>query len=394
MPRPVSSRPAMPRLRRLPRPATVLCLAAGLVALGLVGAGCAAGKDDSPSGASTVAVTITDDGCQASPASISAGPVTFKVRNKNATKVTEAELLNGDIIMGEKENLVPGLSGTFSLNLKAGTYTLYCPNAKTEKIDFTVTGTAASPTLDPAVSALLDQAVRGYHDYVVGEVDKLVPATRTFTDAVRAGDLDKAKAAYAKARYFYEEVEPVAESFGDLDPAIDARVNDVTDPNSWTGFHRLEKAIWQDKSLDGMGSIADKLDADVAELKSKVATATYQPAQLANGATELLNEVAASKITGEEDRYSHTDLSDFKANIDGARKAFDLLKPALAKIDATLADTVSARFDDVLTALKPYQKGDSFVDYSTVGDSDRRTLTQKVDALAEPLSQVAAKVTG
>ena len=376
--------------RSVLRATTVLALA------GLAVGGCS--KSDNKAaeaGATTVTIELTDDGCAASPASVPAGPVTFKVVNVSASKVSEAELMREDTIMGEKENLTPGLSGSFSLKLSAGSYTVYCPNAKTDKTAFTVTGSGGAATQDPAVQAALDQATSGYKQYVIGEVHKLVPATRKFTDAVRAGNIEQAKQFYAPARYYYEEVEPVAESFGDLDPQLDAREDDVDDPAQWTGFHRLEKALWAEKSLAGMAPVADKLDADVARLKAQVATATYQAAQLANGATELLNEVASSKITGEEDRYSHTDLSDFKANIAGGKAAYDLLVPALRRLDPTLASTVTQRFADVQDALKPYQQGgDVFVDYSTVGEDQRRVLTQKVDALAEPLSQVAAKVAG
>ncbi len=379
-------------------PVRALRAAALLAVAGLVVTGCSKSKDGNAaaSGATKVKIEITDDGCTTTPASIPAGPATFEVTNTNASKVTEAELLgkSGGIV-GEKENLTPGLSGTFSLRLDAGSYTVYCPNAKTEKSAFTVTGKAGQPSQDPAVQAALDQAVAGYKQYIIAEVDKLVPATKKFTDAVRAGDIPGAEAAYAPARYYYEEVEPVAESFGDLDPEIDARIDDVEDPSQWTGFHRLEKALWADKSLAGMAPVADKLDSDVAKLKSRVATADYQPAQLANGATELLNEVASSKITGEEDRYSHTDLSDFEANVTGGQKAFQLLVPALQKIDPQLASTVTQKFTEVLDALQPYQHSAGvFVDYTTVPDDQRRVLTQKVDALAEPLSQVAAKVTG
>jgi iron uptake system component EfeO len=366
-----------------------------VAALAVSVTGCAKKSDDAgKAGGVKVSVELTDAGCKATPATVAAGPVTFSVKNNGAAKVSEAELLRGETIVGEKENLSPGLSGTFSLHLESGTYQLYCPNAKTEKTDFTVTGTAAEPSRDAAVKTALDQAVSGYKAYVITEVGKLVPATKKFTDAVRAGNIEQAKQFYAPARYFYEEVEPVAESFGDLDPEVDARANDVDDPAHWTGFHRLEKALWQDKSLAGTTPVADKLDADVAKLQSLVATATYQPAQLANGATELLNEVASSKITGEEDRYSHTDLSDFEANVLGGKQAFELLKPALDSIDASLASTVEQKYADVLDALKPYKQGTGFVDYSTVDAAKRRVLTQKVDALAEPLSQVAAKVNG
>jgi iron uptake system component EfeO len=384
----------MRRTRTLP--AAALGVPACLLAVGLLAAGCGKGDDGAAvKGATKVAVTLADGGCKPSPASIKAGPVTFQVKG-GSSKVTEAELLKGGTIVGEKENLSPGLSGTFSLKLAAGKYQMYCPNAKTEKWTFTVTGTAASSSADPAVTKALTDATTGYHAYVVAEVAKLIPATKAFDDAVRAGDIEKAKTLYAPARAYYEEVEPVAESFGDLDPDVDARVNDVTDPSTWTGFHRIEKALWQDRTVAGLKPVADKLDADVAKLQKLVGTATYQPAQLANGATELLNEVASSKITGEEDRYSHTDLSDFAANIAGSQKAFELLKPALAKTDPDLASSVETQYANVLAALAPLKgsyAGSGYVDYSTVGADQRRTLTQKVDALAEPLSQVAAKVT-
>jgi iron uptake system component EfeO len=375
----------------------MLALGGGLlIATGFAASGCA--KTDKPvAGAKVVNVTMTDAGCKPDTATAPAGPMTFTLKNTNASKPTEVELLRGDVILGEKENLTPGLSGAFSLNLSAGDYTLYCPNADTEKSTFTVTGTAASTGLTAAVVTDLKTATDGYQQYVIGEVDKLVTATKAFDDAVRAGDIEKAKSLFASARADYEEVEPVAESFGDLDPGVDARANDVDDPSQWTGFHRIEKGLWEDKTTDGLATYADKLDTDMARLKSLVATTTYQPAQLANGATELLNEVASSKITGEEDRYSHTDLSDFRANVDGAKKAYDLLVPALKTIDPSLVTTLDARFADVYAGLLPYvgtYAHSGYVDYSTVTDDQRRVLTQKVDALAEPLSQVAAKVSG
>jgi iron uptake system component EfeO len=374
---------------RSSRPALIGATAM-LTGIGLLAASCAKTEDKAAPGATTVTVTITDEGCSPSPASVAAGPVTFKVVNKDSSKVSEAELLKDESIIGEKENLSPGLSGSFSLKLDAGKYQMYCPNANTEKFDFTVTGSATSAAAaDPAVKNDLDAAVAGYKQYVIDEVAKLAPATKQFTDAVRAGDMAKAKSLYAPARYYYEEVEPVAESFGDLDPDVDARIDDVSDVSQWTGFHRLEKALWADKSLAGMSPIADKLDADVNKLKGLVANATYQPAQMANGATELLNEVGSSKITGEEDRYSHSDMSDFRANIDGAKKAFELLAPALQKVDPELATTVTTRFSELDKAIAPYP---ATIDYSTVNDAARKALTQSVDALADPLSQVAAKV--
>ena len=189
----------------------------------------------------------------------------------------------------------------------------------------------------------------------------------------------------------------MAESFGNLDPEIDARENDVATPADWTGFHRIEQILWVKSTTAGTQQYAAKLLRDVSLLDRRVRLITYQPPQLANGAVELLNEVAGSKITGEEDRYSHTDLSDFQANVAGAQKAFELLRPALvARGDGALAKTIAARFAAVQTGLDRYRRKTplGFAVYGALTPADRRTLAQQVDALAEPLSTVAAKVSG
>jgi iron uptake system component EfeO len=357
-------------------------------------AGCGRSETAAPvrQQATEIKITLSDAGCEPQPASVPAGPVRFVITNSDAPHVTEAELLRDGKIVGEKEGVKPGSSGDLVLRLdNGGAYSVHCAGGAKNTWPLTVTGGAGQPGTGPARAALA-AATQGYHDYVVSEVDQFVTSTKQFTDAVRAGDMDKAKQLFPVARVHYERVEPVAESFGDLDPEIDARIDDVDNPANWTGYHRIEKALWQDKTLDGMSPLADKLDADVATLKSKVATETYQPAQLGNGAGELLNEVSTKKVTGEEDRYSHTDLWDFAANVDGARKCFELLKPVLEAKDPALAQQLEARFADVADSLAKYRQGDGYVDYSTVTQDQRRQLANAVNALAEPLSQVAGRV--
>ena len=230
---------------------------------------------------------------------------------------------------------------------------------------------------------------------MTSEVDALVTGTRVFTDAVRRGDLPAAKAAFAPARYHYETIEPVASSFNDLDPQLDARADDEPDPARWTGFHRIEQGLYVANSTAGLAPLADKLDADLASLRTLVTGVQFQPAELANGASELLNEVSTKKITGEEDRYSHTDLSDFAANIEGAQKAYALLSPGLAVKDPALAQQLQARFTGIVTALRPYQDPsgpNGWKTYDAVDDQARRALADRVNALAEPLSQVSGKL--
>ncbi|HEY2176926.1 MAG TPA: iron uptake system protein EfeO [Mycobacteriales bacterium] len=368
----------------------------GVAAVGMLAgalAGCGSHKNEAAGsakakGSGNVEIVLTDDGCAPKPATVPAGPLTFTVRNDNTNKVSEAEVMAQNRILGEKENLTPGLSGSFSLRLDAGRYIVNCPNAATDHATLTVSGAKRADDSKPELTA----AVGSYQRYVVAEVDKLVPATDAFVAAVKSGNVARAKALYAPSRAYYEAVEPVAESFGGLDPAIDARINDVADPAHWTGFHRIEKALWQDHSLAGMTPIANKLATDVATLKQEVATAKLQPAQIANGSVELLGEVAKSKITGEEERYSHTDLWDFEANLDGAHKAFLVLEPALKKAQPQLAGTITRQFAVVYAALGKYRTAHGFVNYATVGAPDRRHLTTVVNALAESLSKVAPAI--
>jgi iron uptake system component EfeO len=207
--------------------------------------------------------------------------------------------------------------------------------------------------------------------------------------AVESGDVEEAKSLYPLARLPYERVEPVAESFGNLDPVIDARAGDVP-AAKWSGFHPIEKALWVDGTTQGMGPAAAKLLADVNLLQRKVTTIKLEPAQIANGANELLGEVSSSKITGEEERYSHTDLWDFEANVEGSKAAFDAVKPLLEQRDPDLASEIEQRFSDVDAALAPYKRGDGFVLYGELSEQDKRKLAQSIDALGEPLSQVAA----
>jgi iron uptake system component EfeO len=375
------------RLRRHTMQTATSALLLVIVAAVLLAA-CGDGAD-APAGTKQVAVKLTDAGCDPATLKLDAGPTTFVVTNAGTSRVSEFEILDGSKIIGEKENIAAGLSGDFTLTLQPGSYTIACPGGRSAASGvLTVGGDAVAQSSDKRLTA----ATAGYASYVKTQAAELRRRVKAFAAAVRAGDVAQAKSLFAGARAPYERIEPVAESFGNLDPQIDARVNDVEQGTPWTGFHRIEQALWQRRSTRGMAPIADKLVADVGRLHAKVQGETYQPEQLANGATELLGEVSKSKITGEEDRYSHTDLTDFEANVQGAQTAFALLEPALRSRDAALAKTVTARFEAVERELGEIKQGGRFPSYETVGTEQRRTFSRLVDALAEPLSEVAAKL--
>jgi iron uptake system component EfeO len=334
----------------------------------------------------TVKVEIDDDGC---PAKITtkAGPSTFKVTNTGSGDVSEFEVLAGDRIVAEKENLAPGLDGEFSIMLNAGTYTTKCPGGSKRSTGKLVVTGARPAKLSVDGQAAVDQ----YRGYLEAQAAELVTATKAFTDAVDAGDLDRAKALYAPSRVAYERIEPVAESFGDLDPKIDAREGDVP-KRQWGGYHYIERKLWVDGTTEGLSDHSRELDENVATLQNLVKDVQLEPAAIANGAVELLNEVSKSKITGEEERYSHTDLVDFEANVQGAEAAYEAVKPILQKKRPQLVTDLDAKFSAVYAALQPYKTSGTYLAFTTLSDDDTRTLSRAIDALAEPLSKVSKQV--
>jgi iron uptake system component EfeO len=362
-----------------------LC-AAVLAACGSSSKPATPGTKSAADGPKTVEVKLTDAGCDPAAIKLDAGRTTFKVTNAGTGRVSELEVLSGQRILGEKENLVAGLSGTFTLDLQPGQYTVSCPGGTSSATGvLTVGGKAIASADDPRLEA----AVAGYQRYVATQAQELVKRVLPFVEAVKAGDVEEAKKQFAAARVPYETIEPVAESFGTLDPDIDARVNDIEKGQTWTGFHRIEQALWEKHTTKGLEPIADKLLADVRTLEAKTRTLTYKPDELANGANGLLDEVASSKISGEEDRYSHTDLSDLEANISGSQTTFGLLAPALRVKDAKLADDIDSRFDAVQQELATLKQGDAYPSYDTIDDPERIQLADLVAKLARPLAEIS-----
>jgi iron uptake system component EfeO len=362
------------------------CVALGAVTLtGL--AACGGGKAGAKG--EQIAVTATDTACTVERVEFAAGTRTFAVTNKG-TKVTEFYVYAADGgIKGEVENISPGVTRNVTVDLTPGRYEGACkPGQKGDGIRQKLTVTGQAKAADPKLAA----AVVTYRAFVSAEADALLAKTAEFAAAVKAGDVAKAKELYPSARTHWERIEPVAESFGDLDPAIDAREGDVEAGQEWTGFHKIEKDLWVAGDVSKDAAIADKLVADVKEIVTRAKAVELSPVQLANGSKELLDEVATRKITGEEDRYSHTDLWDFSANLEGAKVAIDALREVLAGRDAALVAQLDTRFAAVRAALGKHQAGAGWKPYTELSPADVKELSDLINGLAEPISKVAATV--
>ncbi|MFC9554407.1 iron uptake system protein EfeO [Rhodococcus sp. NPDC056960] len=367
---------------------------ASVAVLPLALAGC---TEKSTANSDDITVTASDDSCDVSTDSGTTGTSTFQVTN-NGSKVTEFYVFaEGDRAMGEVENIGPGLTRQLIVSLPdAGTYQLACkPGMVGNGIrqDFTVTGDSTSASDE---SGQLAEAAEGYRRYIRSQVVALQDTTQKFVDAVKAGNIEQAKALFPVARTYYERIEPEAESFGELDPKLDLREADLEPGQAWTGFHRLEKDLWVTGPQPDTNAIADQLVVDVQYLADQVNAEDYtiDPTKIAGDAQGLLDEIATSKITGEEDIFSHTDLWDFQANVDGSQAAVAALQPIIEERNPELAANLTQRFADLDAELAQYRQGDGFVFYDTVNEQQRQELSRQIDALSAEVSQVQGVVAG
>ncbi|MDG9678520.1 iron uptake system protein EfeO [Micromonospora sp. DH14] len=365
--------------------------AAGVLATAGLTACSGSGKGDQAGAVGPIVVKASDTACEVGTTDLGAGTATFKITNSGA-KVTEFYVYaDGDRVMGEVENIAPGLSRELHVELPAGTYQTACKpgmSGKGIRGALKVSGSAQPLTADAA----LGDATANYQRYVKSQTTALLAKTEEFVGAVKAGDVAKSKALYPVARTYWERIEPVAEIFGDLDPKIDGREEVIEEGMEFTGFHRIEKDLWQSGDISKDGPIADRLLVDVKEIVAKANAEKLSPLQLANGAKELLDEVASGKITGEEDRYSHTDLWDFAANLEGSKAAVSALRPALQQRSPELVTQLDTEFANVEGLLGKHRDGDGWKLHTALSKAELKELSDGINALAEPISKVAAAV--
>jgi iron uptake system component EfeO len=255
---------------------------------------------------------------------------------------------------------------------------------------------ATGITVDPNATSddpLVNEGATQYTQFVRQQVDKLVTDLTVFTDAVRGGNVQAAKDAFAPSRQAWETIEPIAGLVEDIDGAVDSRVDDFAneDDPTWTGWHKLEYLLWVKNDISaasGAPKLADQLDADVAKLKTTMDTTDVPAAALPAGAADLIEEVSEGKITGEEDRYSGTDLWDFAANVAGSKAAFDALAPAVKAKDAGLVDKTKAGFADIQGQIQAYADGTGYKPFSALTADDTTKMKTTLAQLSENLATV------
>jgi len=363
----------------------------------------ACGSDDEKSSSSTMSFNVTDTGCDPATASAKAGELSFAVKNSTGSRA-EFEIVTAAPSIVLEKFLAAGASGTYDITLPAGDYRLICGSPLNDEGTLTLTGSGGADATTPSGTAVdqaaLDTAVASYTAYVNDQVAELQTAVTAFTDAVRAGDVEQAKQLYTAARVPWEAIEPVAELFPDSDAVIDSRADDYdkaeADPD-FSGFHALEYGLWAQGTKDGanvdLTALANRLDSDIAELIAKVKTITIAPQVMTNGAGALIEEASQGKITGEEDRYSKTDLTTLAANVDGSQEIFNLLQPLITAANPQLATDLQASFAKVNGILATYEQADgTYTPYDQVPQTDIDALKTAMAQLSEELSQITGSL--
>lgn len=380
-------------------------LALGGAAIAIALSGCV---PNDPGAGATDSTTLTVDSsanaCTVSANEAPSGTIVFEVTN-SGDEVTEFYLLGDDglRIVGEAENIGPGIERNLVVIAKPGAYFTVCkPGMIGEGVGtspFTVTDSGVD-IADADLAEQVDAANANYAAYVKDQVENLVTGTEAFAAAYIAGDDDAARELYAPTRVHWERVETVAESFGDLDPRMDLREADLEEGQEWTGWHAIEKDLWPADAEAGFTAysqakreaLATRLVDDTSTLYDKVQSLEFTLDQQANGAIGLLDEVASGKVTGEEEFWSHTDLWDFQANIDGAKVLYAGVRDILLEKDADLAAQLDAEFGALQSLLDAQRVGDGFALYTELSDAEIRALSDQVNALAEPLSHLTSSL--
>jgi iron uptake system component EfeO len=384
-------------------------IAAGLLVAAPVLASCGT-ESTEPSGSGggddsrALTVDSSDDACEVSTAEAPAGTITFDVTN-SGSQVTEFYLLaeDGLRIVAEVENIGPAITRPLTANVPAGKYVTACKPGMTGdgiRSDFTVTESDEDVKVSEDEEGLVTAAQDNYAAYVQDQSDQLLVKTRQFVELYKAGDQDdEARALYADARTHWERIETVAESFGDLDPMMDAREADLEPGQKWTGWHLIEKDLWPARaekyaelSAKDRAFYADDLLKNTETLDTRIQDLTFTVDQIANGSRGLLEEVATGKVTGEEEYWSRTDLWDFQANVDGAKVGFDGVKPLLEEKDPELATELETRFEELQVLLDAQRTDDGFRYYDELSPAEIKGLSDAVNALSEPLSRLTAAV--
>ncbi|MCW0921703.1 MULTISPECIES: iron uptake system protein EfeO [Pseudomonas] len=340
-----------------------------------------------------IVVNIHPHSCEPNALTVPAGRASFRIVNRSERAV-EWEILDGVLVVEERENIAPGLSQVINANLQPGDYAITCGLLSNPRGTLHVTPTAASDAAAKAKPSMVAFVgpLSEFRVYLAVQGSALIKAATALNQAIASGDLAQAQALYLPARAAYQRLAPAAQRLAELDNQINARADYFEkreqDP-AFVGFHRLEYALFQQRNLDDVTPIAQRLHADVTTLKQQLLAQSLPPEQLVSIVVRNLNSLAEVRAgSGEEERYSHSDLNGFAANAQTARKVVDLLRPMLSKSSADVLANVDQAMSDFDNQLNAFKSADGYVSYDAVTAAQRQQIAAKAKALAAAMDGI------
>lgn len=340
-----------------------------------------------------IVVNIHPHSCEPNALTVPAGRASFRIVNRSERAV-EWEILDGVLVVEERENIAPGLSQVINANLQPGDYAITCGLLSNPRGTLHVTPTAASDAAAKAKPSMVAFVgpLSEFRVYLAVQSSALIKAATALNQAIATGDLEQAQALYLPARTAYQRLAPAAQRLAELDNHINARADYFEkreqDP-AFVGFHRLEYALFEQRKLDDVAPIAQRLLADVTVLKQQLLAQSLPPEQLVSILVRNLNSLAEVRAgSGEEERYSHSDLNGFAANAQTARKVVDLLRPMLSKSAADVLANVDQAMSDFDNQLNAFKSADGYVSYDAVTAAQRQQIATKAKALATSMDGI------
>ncbi|BAV75497.1 periplasmic lipoprotein [Pseudomonas chlororaphis subsp. aurantiaca] len=340
-----------------------------------------------------ITVTIHPHSCEPNALSVPAGPASFRIVNRS-DRAVEWEILDGVLVVEERENIAPGLSQVINARLQPGDYAITCGLLSNPRGTLHVTPTAESDAqakARPSMVAFIGP-LSEFRVYLSSQGMALIKAVSALEQAIQAGDLAQAQALYLPARAAYQRLAPAAQRLGELDNRINARADYFEkreqDPG-FVGFHRLEYALFQQRDLSGLAPIAQRLLSDVTTLKQQLLAQSLPPEQLVSLVARAQRSIAEVRAgSGEEERYSHSDLNGFAANLETTRKVVDLLRPLLARPAAPLLAQIDSALGALDSQYSALRSAEGYASYDSVGADQRKRIADQAKVLADALDGI------
>jgi len=335
-------------------------------------------------------VTVNATTCEPNTITVPGGRRSFEIVNASDRPI-EWEILDGVMVVAERENIAPGFRSTLEVQLAPGEYAITCGLLSNPRGTLTVTPS------DEAAAAASEVTLRKflgplseYRVYLVMQGNAAVKAAEALRDAVAAGDLEAAREAWRQARLPYRRVEPLAYRFSDLEERIDVHAAYLAkreaDP-AFTGYHRIEYGLFAENSTEGLTPVAEALVKDLTELAARLKQAPLDPGLLIEMPGESALQIAQGQLPQGDNLYAGNDLEDLGASLDGIEKLTTLLRQVVSQVDPALDKVIEQDLQATRARLATIT-AEGHPSYGDVPKDQREALAADLTQLFESLRKL------